>query len=214
MNRSHVIASATIHAGILAGLMVARASEPIVVPGPEVVQVALLDPSNAPVPIMAAPKAPEPKVDPQIAPSEEEGVRLEKPKPKPKEPVPVPDKPVPAPSAPALPFTAVGPQGLRGEVSVDAADFAFTYYLIQVRNRIAQNWTPPGNGQNVRTIVYFRVTRDGAVLEPRIEQSSGIEFFDRAALRAVQISDPLPPLPLGWPGSDLGIHFGFEYTGS
>ena len=24
---------------------------------------------------------------------------------------------------------------------------------------------------------------------------------------------PLPPLPLGYAGADLGIHFGFEYTG-
>ena len=28
----------------------------------------------------------------------------------------------------------------------------------------------------------------------------------------VTVSDPLPPLPLGFPGSDLGIHFGFEYA--
>jgi hypothetical protein len=29
----------------------------------------------------------------------------------------------------------------------------------------------------------------------------------------VTITEQLPPLPLGYAGSDLGIHFGFEYTG-
>jgi hypothetical protein len=31
-------------------------------------------------------------------------------------------------------------------------------------------------------------------------------------VRAVTISVPLPPLPLGYAGSDLGVHFGFEYA--
>jgi hypothetical protein len=44
-----------------------------------------------------------------------------------------------------------------------------------------------------------------------LESSSGAEFFDRSATRAVTISNPLPPLPLGWTGGDLGVHFGFEY---
>jgi hypothetical protein len=25
------------------------------------------------------------------------------------------------------------------------------------------------------------------------------------------LSDPLPPLPLGFPGSELGVHFGFDW---
>jgi TonB family protein len=216
VNRSDVIGSAVIHGAILAGVLVARMNEPMVVPGPDVVQVALLDPNmSMPVLPAAAPPPPEPKEEPTIAPTEDEGVRIEKPKPpkeKQPEPPPVPPKETP-PRTVALPYAAVGPQGLRGEVSVDAADFEFTYYLIQVRNRIVQNWTAPGNGRAMRTVVYFRINRNGAVLEPRIEQSSGNEYFDFAATHAVQISHPLPPLPLGWPGSDLGVHFGFEYTG-
>ena len=43
-------------------------------------------------------------------------------------------------------------------------------------------------------------------------EASGYEFFDRSALRAILISDPLPPLPVGYTGSDLGVHFGFEFV--
>ena len=83
-----------------------------------------------------------------------------------------------------------------------------------VRNRIAQNWTPPSGGaQGAKTVVYFKISRDGSISGPRVEQGSGVEFFDQGALRAVMISDPLPPLPLGWSGSQLGVHFGFEYQG-
>ena len=64
----------------------------------------------------------------------------------------------------------------------------------------------------MRCVVYFRVFRNGRISSIRVEEPSGAAYFDRAALRAVTLSDPLPPLPLGFPGSDLGIHFGFEYA--
>jgi UDP-2,3-diacylglucosamine pyrophosphatase LpxH len=41
--------------------------------------------------------------------------------------------------------------------------------------------------------------------------SGYFECFDRSALRAVTISDPLPPLPDGFGGSELGVHFGFDW---
>jgi len=111
----------------------------------------------------------------------------------------------------------VGGTGLAADVGVDDADFEFTYYLIALRNRIGQNWSAPAglvtSGKPVRAVVYFRVARNGAVAEPKLEESSGIAFFDQSALRAVLISNPVPPLPLGFGGSSLGVHFAFEFTG-
>ena len=60
-------------------------------------------------------------------------------------------------------------------------------------------------------MVYFRIARGGEVSGVRLEGASGMEFFDRSAVRAVMISDPLPPLPLGFTGGDLGVHFGFDW---
>ncbi len=108
------------------------------------------------------------------------------------------------------------PAGLSGDVAVDAGNFEFTYYLLLVRNRVSENWSPPAglalHGQPVRAIVYFRIGRDGEVTGAALETASGAEFFDRSALRAVQLSTPMPPLPLGYEGADLGVHFGFEYA--
>ena len=70
---------------------------------------------------------------------------------------------------------------------------------VLVRNRIAQNWTPPAGLATGAAGARRRVLQDRARrLESRLRASSrpsGVEFFDRSALRAVIISDPLPPLP-------------------
>lgn len=221
--RQAIIGSSVIHAALLVVLFAVRVAPAVIIPGPETVQVALVDP-GALRPQRAPAPQPEPErviKAPEIKPQEDVGVKLAPPKPKPKpkpeekaeDPKPIEQESV----APALPYAAVGNAGLRGSLSLDRADFEFTYYLVLVRNRVANAWNPPAGlvtrGQPVRAVVYFRIGRGGAVSAVRLEEASGFEFFDRSTLRAVTISDPMPPLPLGFSGSDLGVHFGFEYAG-
>ncbi len=147
-----------------------------------------------------------------MKPADEKGVRVAPP-PKKKKPAEAQEETPP----PALPYTAVGNAGLRGQVAVDARDFEFTYYLMLVRNKIAQNWSPPSGmvpgAAATRAVVTFRIGRDGTVTGVQLESGSGVDFFDRTAVRAVVLSDPLPPLPLAYSGGDLGVHFGFEIGG-
>ena len=216
--RASVLGSSIIHLMVLAALFAVRNVVPTVVPGPDVVQVSLVEPSEFQTwTPPASAKQPEVKAA-EIKPTEETGVKVAppkvtKPKPEPERKEP----PAPSTIVPALPSAPAGSAGLRGDISIDAGDFEFTYYLLLVRNRIAQNWSPPAGllssgGAPVRAVVTFRVARGGEVSGVRVETGSGVEYFDRSALRAVLISDPLPPLPLGYTGSDLGIHFGFEYA--
>jgi len=213
--------SAVVHVALTAGLFLWRTGGTVLVPGPDVVQVSLVDASLAAAP--AAPPAPAVEPQREPPPSEETGIRIEKrPKakaePKRREETPPavkPARPAPPSAAPrvALPYAEMG-GGMRGQVAIDASNFEFAYYLQQVRVLIARNWTPqPGLPQGTRAEVYFRVSRDGSITAPLVERSSGNEFFDQAAQRAVLVTGHLPPLPLGWAGSDLGIHFGFEYSG-
>jgi TonB family protein len=213
--------SAAVHVGLTAALLLWRTGGTVLVPGPDVVQVALVD--AAPVAAPAQTSAPPAEVKTEPAPSEEKGLRIEKPKKqkrtddKPREDVPALKAPRPvAPAAPpqvALPYADVG-GGMRGQVAVDANNFEFAYYLQQVRVLISRNWTPqPGLPAGTRAEVYFRVSRDGSITSPLVERSSGNEYFDQSAQRAVVVTGHLPPLPLGWAGADLGIHFGFEYAG-
>jgi TonB family protein len=202
-----------VHLLIVAVLFVVRRPVSLVVPGPDVIQVALLDPSAAITPPPPPePVAPEPA---SVTPVEEEGVKIETPKPtKPPKPQPSP-APHTRAAASTLPSAQVGPAGLKGDVNVDTGDFEFTYYLVLIRNRIAGNWSPPSGistgGNPVRAVVYFRIGRGGELSDIRIETASGVEFFDHSALRAVTISDPMPPLPLGFTGGELGVHFGFDW---
>ena len=75
-------------------------------------------------------------------------------------------------------------------------------------------WRPPG--PPLRSSV-FRAVIAGVVVilvyAPIVaaETMSGAEFFDRSAVRAIQLSDPMPPLPVGFSGDVLGVHFGFDY---
>jgi TonB family protein len=134
------------------------------------------------------------------------------------EAVKLPKKTTPSPSRVAETTTGtatVGGAGLSAEVGVDEADFEFTYYLVTLRNRIGQEWSAPAGiqGQTVRAVIYFRIRRDGTIESPKVEESSGIGFFDQSALRAVMAANPVAPLPLGFSGSTLGVHFAFEYAG-
>jgi periplasmic protein TonB len=216
--RGSVLGSGLVHLALLVVLLVVRASAPVIIPGPDVVQVALVDAPTMTIPA-TPPPPPKPEVEAgEIAPTEDEGVKLEKPK-KPSEKKAEekkPDKPPPATTTTALPSAPVGNAGLKGDISLDAGDFEFTYYLLLVRNRIAGNWAPPAgltSSTNCRAVVYFKIARNGQVTDMRVETSSGVEYFDRSTLRAVTLSNPLPPLPLGYTGGRLGVHFGFEYTG-
>jgi TonB family protein len=212
--RGAIMGSGAVHLAVLAALFYVRTPNTLVIPGPEVVSVALMDPT-ALVPV-SPPQAETPRAPrlAEIKPVEAEGVKIEPPRRKPKPEPKHEDAPPPAP-APALPSEQMGPTGLRGDLTLDAKDFEFAYYLVVVRNKVAANWTPPAGittgGRTVRTIVYFRIGRRGELSGIRIESGSDLEFFDRSALRAVTLSDPLPPLPAGFPGGDLGVHFGFDW---
>ncbi len=48
-----------------------------------------------------------------------------------------------------------------------------------------------------RTVVFFEIQRDGSLRNIRLVQSSGNPAVDYAALRAVNESNPVPPLPSG-----------------
>jgi protein TonB len=108
-----------------------------------------------------------------------------------------------------------GPVGAGGNVGVggtrlDQADFTYSYYIERMLVAIGTNWFKPNQSAGASPTVYFRIERDGSITDPVIEKSSGLPFVDRAALRAVLASSPLPPLPSEYRGTHLGVHLRFE----
>ena len=217
MNRSALLGSTLMHAFVIWALFIFALPGKIRMP-PQAIQVALVNlPTGAfhmsqgttldsPQPKEAAPDDKQ-RVDP--TPPDKNSVR-------PPDTKPVPARPKAGiPSAAKTDTAPLGVSGLSGDVSVDASDFEFTYYLIQVRSMVGRNWGAPAGlvtkGEPVRCTVYFKIDRLGRVSEVRLEDPSGVAFFDQSALRAVNVTNTLPPLPAGYGGSTLGVHFGFQY---
>ncbi|MEA2064278.1 MAG: TonB family protein, partial [Gemmatimonadota bacterium] len=119
-------------------------------------------------------------------------------------------KPEPKKAAPAEKKTA-GAEGLSRVRSDEL--FEYNYYLRLMTGKISRNWRNPyvGKGDKVLCTIYYQVLRDGTVVGPRVEKSSGASTFDRAALRAVIVSSPLPPLPPDYEEAQLTVHLDFEY---
>jgi TonB family protein len=97
--------------------------------------------------------------------------------------------------------------------TVDGAGFGSSYYLALVFGRIRDLWDNPVEASaTLRVTVYFKIMREGQIIDAQVEKSSGIDLFDEAAKRAVLSGAPLPPLPSEYTGSYLGIHLEFEYV--
>lgn len=103
----------------------------------------------------------------------------------------------------------------RGNISLDAAEFPYEWYLNGIKSKIEGKWSTFDaallSGEIKRVVIKFKILRNGKIENTEIELSSGFSFFDNSALRAVLSSNPLPPLPMDFKEESLEIHFGFEY---
>ncbi len=122
--------------------------------------------------------------------------------------------------APALPYTQFtmggSTQGAMG-VSGPGGDFGgrFPTYVLGVRNRISSNWLVSTIDPSVRwaprAVFTFQILRDGSIAQIQTLRSSNIPSVDRAALRAIQGSSPLEPLPREYAGSFVSVEFWFDF---
>jgi TonB family protein len=100
--------------------------------------------------------------------------------------------------------------GTAGVTGLEGGPFPFTLYLERMIGRISENWLRPATADGARAQVYFVIERNGTIRDAEIRVRSGNSTFDRAALRAVIDSSPLPPLPHGYTGTYLGVHLTFH----
>jgi len=186
---------------------------------------------SASLPRAAAPKRAAPK--PAVPAIKEPAPMIEQPKPPEVKPIPktVPTSPfgkstkrgsdappiAPPPAAPqasARPGAVTGavevPVGGSGVTGLEGGDFPYTLYIERMNNLVAGRFFRPQTAPGVTAVLYFVVNRDGSIRDARVETASGNSTFDRAALRAVLESSPLPPLPFGYNGTYLGVHLTFK----
>ncbi|RMF61453.1 MAG: TonB family protein [Calditrichaeota bacterium] len=205
----NLLLSSALHALLFVAMFVTRPGVhkfegyPVVVP----VELVKVEPVSFKAPEVERLKPRARRLKPQ--PKKLEGVTVEKRKLE-KEPEERPPKQVEEPKDSNKGKSAVGGKSLR----LDVAEFPFSYYLALIQSRIQANWEPPfdssGRTLSKMAIVYFKIQRNGQITGVAVETGSGDYLFDQAALRAVTLANPLPPLPFDFPGKNLGVHFEFD----
>ncbi|MDR3253783.1 MAG: TonB family protein [Endomicrobium sp.] len=105
-----------------------------------------------------------------------------------------------------------GEQGSSYEgLSFDNQNFKYSYYTGQIIRKIGRQWRWAENYGKLRTLVYFKIHRDGTVFDISIKKSSGNMEYDKNALDTIRRAAPFPDLPENYSGQTLGVFFEFKY---
>ena len=117
----------------------------------------------------------------------------------------------PQPAASAPPVTASIPR-TKPETKLSVKGLAGSSpYWGRVQARIGSFWEPPPVELEGRAVVVikFHLERDGKVSKITVDRSSGNEYYDLAAQRAIQRAVPLPPVPPDLTDSFFDAYFTF-----
>lgn len=103
---------------------------------------------------------------------------------------------------------STGGGGMSGQST--NVNFCDPQYLGQMVALIHRNWQ---QNQNVagKPIVRFVILRDGTLTEVTLRQPSGYPALDFAAVRAVNLTRAIPPLPACYPHPHYAMNLTFEY---
>jgi protein TonB len=207
--------SLAVHASIFLLTSVAfRRSTYIVLP----VELFFYNPPSASVSVPVPPSA-APTAVIQKAKDKEEVALPSKKKEKPRavQQPPAPDIKKQEATKPAPPSPVTGNDTLSrnftptNQISLDTAKFPFSYYTNTIVKKIGRSWQwSTGFGQ-LKTVLYFKIKRDGTISEIKVKKSSGDRYFDQQSVRAIELSSPFPPLPEGYDSDDLGVFFEFGF---
>jgi len=127
-------------------------------------------------------------------------------------------KPTPVSTRPVAVAKKKGPEGVsvpKQALTLDTIRFPYLWYLKNIQVTVNQNWSTLGiQDSPTPTAIFFRIMRDGSVQDVKIEESSGNTNLDNSAIQAVILSSPFDPLPDGYSGRDLAIHYNFTFSGN
>jgi len=107
-----------------------------------------------------------------------------------------------------------GGQARGASVSLNIARYDFSPWANEVMNRIQKNWSlgqsSTGSWKGEVGISVL-MTKSGELLAVEVASTSKVDVLDQAALRALQMSAPFPPLPADFPNARLEMYFVFQY---
>jgi colicin import membrane protein len=104
-----------------------------------------------------------------------------------------------------------------GSQGQGASGFVLGIYSADVKERIRNNWSyvdlsDTNSTQTLATLVELEVAKNGTIVRTTITRSSGNSPFDQSVLKAIQRSDPLPPVPEGLSSAGVVFEINFNNT--
>lgn len=82
-----------------------------------------------------------------------------------------------------------------------ASGIPIQFYQAEVEHWIKSRWSYPVAVQvkkDLEAVVVILIKRDGTILKTELKKRSSNPIFDQSVMKAVEKSDPLPPLPEGY----------------
>jgi protein TonB len=113
-------------------------------------------------------------------------------------------------------LTGGGRGGVEGEpIPLDTPEPKYQDYFNKIRERIKANWVYPRQagerGIEGELLIEFHIAKDGRVAYIELRHSSGTAILDDAALTAVKLAQPFPPVPDEIAKQTLAINGQFKY---
>ena len=109
--------------------------------------------------------------------------------------------------------TESGMQNTKTALQVSGSSPEGNAYWGRVWSKIDREWVAPPvevqSGKSLQVVVAFRIERNGGVKNLSIKRSSGNEYYDLAAKRAILDARPLPQFAADMPESFHDIQFQF-----
>ena len=109
-----------------------------------------------------------------------------------------------------------GRGGVEGQpIPLDTPEPKYQDYFNKVRERIKANWVYPRQAgeRNIEgeLLIEFHIAKDGRLEFIELRDSSGTRILDDAALTAVKLAQPFPPVPDDIAKRTLAINGQFRY---
>ena len=111
---------------------------------------------------------------------------------------------------------AHGRQLGNAEILSDTMGWDYAPYLQRIVQDVRENWyhliPESAEMKKGKLAIHFHIMRDGHVEGLSVATTSGDVTLDRPAYGAITASDPFPPLPNEFPGTNLELVFRFYYN--
>lgn len=96
-------------------------------------------------------------------------------------------------------------------IMLENKNFKYSYYTNTIVKKISKYWQWSSVTSVYRTIVYFKIAKDGRAYDIKINESSLDAEFDQNAMRAIELASPFAPLPSSYEEDYLGVYFEFKF---